>query len=50
MAAFVSFMTGYLASNDFSLESIATIMACGFVVGGVYFTWVVKTQNIKDIT
>ncbi len=50
MAAFVSFMTGYLASNDFSLESIATIMACGFVVGGVYFAWVLKTQNIKDIT
>lgn len=50
MAAFVSFMTGYLATNDFSLESIAKIIACGFVVGGVYFYWILKTQNIKDIS
>ncbi|MCD6172493.1 MAG: MFS transporter [Sulfurimonas sp.] len=50
MAAFVSFMTGYLASNGFSLESIATIMACGFVVGGIYFAWILHTQNIKDIS
>jgi len=50
MAAFVSFMTGYLASNNFSLESITVILACGFIVGGVYFTWILKTQNIKDIT
>jgi len=50
MAAFTSFMIGFLATNDFSLESIASIMACGFVVGGVYFAWVLKTQNIKDIS
>ena len=50
MAAFVSFMTGYLSVNGFSLESIATIMACGFVVGGVYFMWILKTQNIKDVS
>ncbi|WP_455755765.1 MFS transporter [Sulfurimonas sp.] len=50
MAAFTSFMIGFLATNDFSLEAIASIMACGFVLGGVYFSWVLKTQNIKDIT
>jgi len=50
MAAFTSFMIGFLATNDFSLEAIASIMACGFILGGIYFTWVLKTQNIKDIT
>lgn len=49
MAAFTSFMIGYLASNDFSLEAIASIIATGFAVGGVYYAWVIKTQNIKDI-
>jgi len=49
MAAFTSFMIGYLASNEFSLESIALIMGIGFVLGGIYYTWVIKTQNIKDI-
>lgn len=49
MAAFTSFMIGYLASNDFSLEAIASIIATGFAMGGVYYAWVIKTQNIKDI-
>ncbi len=49
MAAFTSFMIGYLRGNDFSLESIAVIMACGFLFGGVYYAWVLKTQNIKDV-
>ena len=50
MAAFTSFMIGFLSVNGFSLQAIASIMACGFVVGGVYFAWVLKTQNIKDIS
>ena len=46
-AAFTSFMIGFLASNGFSLESITTIMGFGFIVGGVYYKWVLKTQNIN---
>ena len=49
MAAFTSFMIGYLRGASFSLESIAVIMAGGFALGGIYYAWVLKTQNIKDI-
>ncbi len=48
-AALTSFMIGYFASNDFSLEFITIVIGCGFVVGGIYFAWILKTQNIKDI-
>lgn len=50
MAAFTSYMIGFLAEDGFSLESIASIMGCGFVVGAIYFTWILKTQKIKDIS
>lgn len=48
-AAFTSFMIGFLAGSGFSLEFIASIMGCGFVAGAVYFSWILKTQKIKDI-
>ncbi|MFA6190884.1 MAG: MFS transporter [Sulfurimonas sp.] len=48
-AALTSFMIGYLASNDYSLEFITVAIGSGFVAGGIYFTWILKTQNIKDI-
>ena len=46
-AALTSFMIGFLASNGFSLESVTTILGFGFIVGGVYYRWVLKTQNVK---
>lgn len=49
-AAFTSFMIGYLVSIDLSLEDILILMGCGFVLGGVYFAWVLKTQKIKEIS
>ncbi|PHQ91571.1 MAG: MFS transporter [Sulfurimonas sp.] len=49
MAAFTSFMIGFLREKDFSLELIAVLMAVGFVIGGIYYAWVLKTQKIKDI-
>ena len=49
MAALTSYMTGYLVKNGLSLEGVAVLMGIGFIVGGFYFKWVVKTQNIKDI-
>ena len=48
-AAFTSFMIGYLAGDGFSLEIIASIIGCGFIVGAIYFIWILKTQKIKDI-
>ncbi|MEA3370274.1 MAG: MFS transporter [Campylobacterota bacterium] len=49
-AAFTSFMIGFLATNDYSLENITVIIAVGFVVGALYFKWILKTQSIKDIS
>ncbi|WP_373036005.1 MFS transporter [Sulfurimonas sp.] len=48
-AAFTSFMIGFLATASFSLEFITVIIGMGFVIGGIYFAWILKTQNIKDI-
>ncbi|MCX6075954.1 MAG: MFS transporter [Campylobacterales bacterium] len=48
-AELTSFMIGYLASNDYSLEFITVAIGSGFIAGGIYFAWILKTQNIKDI-
>lgn len=48
-AAFTSFMIGYLADHDFSLEQITMLLGVGFIIGGIYFWWVLKNRNIKDI-
>jgi len=48
-AAFTSFMIGFLATDGYSLEFITVIIGFGFIVGAIYFSWVLKTQNIKDI-
>ena len=47
-AAFTSFMIGVLATDSFSLEFITVIIGVGFIVGAIYFSWILKTQNIKD--
>lgn len=49
-AAFTSYMIGYLASLNFSLPFIASVIGCGFIVGSIYFIWIIKTQNIKEIS
>lgn len=49
-AAFTSFMIGVFASNKFSLEFITVIIGIGFMIGAIYFSWILKTQNIKDIS
>lgn len=48
-AAFTSFMIGYLSTNDYSLESITVIIGSGFILGALYFSWILKTQNISEI-
>ena len=49
-AAFTSFMIGYLSVNDFSLEAIAIVLGAGFILGAIYYAWVIKTQGIKEIS
>lgn len=49
-AALTSLMIGFLASNNFSLEFITVIIGSGFVVGAIYFSWILNTKNIKDIS
>lgn len=48
-AAFTSYMIGFLATHDFSLQSIAIIMAFGFVIGGLYFYWIIESKKIQEI-
>ncbi|MDD5156565.1 MFS transporter [Sulfurimonas sp.] len=48
-ASTTSFMIGFLATRDHSLEFITVLIGVGFLVGGIYFSWVMKTQKIKDI-
>ncbi|WP_373070461.1 MFS transporter [Sulfurimonas sp.] len=48
-AAFTSYMTGFLIESGITLEGVAVIMGVGFILGGLYFKWVVKTHNIKEI-
>ncbi|MCX6052105.1 MAG: MFS transporter [Campylobacterales bacterium] len=49
-AAVTSLMIGVFATNGFSLEFITVLIGLGFFIGALYFAWILKTQNIKDIT
>jgi hypothetical protein len=42
-------MIGLLATENYSLEFITSLIGLGFFIGAIYFTWIVKTQNIKDV-
>lgn len=48
-AAFTSYMIGFLATKGFSLEFITSLIGVMFIVGALYFKWVIKSQNIKDV-
>jgi len=49
-AALTSFMIGFLATNGFELEQISIFMAAGFLIGGLYFRWILKNKNIGEIS
>ncbi len=49
-AAFTSYMIGFLATNNFSLESITMLIGAGFGVGGFYFMWILKRKNLSEIS
>jgi len=48
-AAFTSYMIGYLATVDFSLENITFLMGLGFIIGAVYYNYVLKKEKLKEI-
>ena len=48
-AAFTSYMIGHLATLSFSLETITYIMGFGFIIGAVYYNYVLKKEKIKEI-
>ena len=49
-AAFTSYMIGFLATHEFSLESIAVIMGVCFLLGGIYYAWVLKREKLEEIS
>jgi len=49
-AAFTSFMIGFLATHEFSLEQIAIFISVGFMIGAIYFKWLIEFRNIKEIS
>lgn len=49
-AALTSFMIGFLATKNYSLELITIFIGVGFMLGGLYFFWILKSQNIKDVS
>ncbi|HIP20529.1 MAG TPA: MFS transporter [Sulfurimonas sp.] len=49
-AAFTSYMIGFLATHNFSLEYIAVIMGFVFMLGGLYYAWVLKREKLEEIS
>lgn len=49
-AAFTSYMIGFLATINYSLELITVLIGSGFILGAVYFAWILKTQKIREIS
>jgi len=49
VAAFTSYMIGYLATLTYSLGFITFLIGLGFALGAIYYRWIYKTQNIGDV-
>jgi len=48
-AAFTSYMIGYLSQEGVSLHMVAFFIGFGFIIGGVYYNYVLKKERIDDI-
>lgn len=48
-SAFTSFMIGFLATHEFSLEQITMFISAGFMLAAVYFWLLLKYKNISEI-
>jgi len=49
-AAFTSYMIGFLATHSFSLEAITVIIGLGFLIGAIYYKYILFSQDIKEIS
>jgi len=49
VAAVTSYMIGQLTSYAVSLQNITYIMGFGFIIGGVYYNYVLKKERIDDL-
>jgi len=47
-ASFLSYMIGFLAQRDYSLEFITVIIGSIFIIGGIYFVWIMKKYNLGE--
>jgi MFS family permease len=50
IAAFTSYMIGFLATEGFTLQVIAACMGLCFMFGGLYFKWIVKYKKIEEVS
>lgn len=48
-ASLTSYLIGYLTKNGISLEMTTVFMGGSFAVGALYFLWIYKTQNLKEV-
>jgi len=48
-AALTSYMIGYLFEHHLSLEMIAFLMGFGFIIGAVYYNYILDKERIDDI-
>ena len=49
VAAFTSYMIGYLAHLNYSLQNITFLMGLGFIIGAVYYNFILKREKIDEI-
>jgi MFS transporter, DHA3 family, macrolide efflux protein len=48
-ATITSLAIGFLASHGFSLQFITIALGCGFVLGAIYFYWILKTKTLREV-
>jgi len=48
-AAFTSYMIGYLTTISYSLQTITFLMGLGFIIGALYYNYVLKREKISDL-
>ena len=49
VAAFTSYMIGYLTKMNYSLENISFFMGVGFFIGALYYNFILKKDKINEI-
>ncbi len=49
VSAGVSYMIGFLAQHNVSLQMITYYIGSGFFIGAIYYKWIIATQDIKEI-